>query len=50
MMISVFGKVENKVEKGENANNRWILLYPRCFQNLLYLEKLKVGNVWQLMG
>ena len=31
MMISVFDRVENIVEKGENAGYQQFLLFPQCF-------------------
>ena len=34
MMISVFGRIENIVEKGENAGYQHFLLFPQCFQQL----------------
>ena len=30
-MISLFHRVENTVEKGENAGYQHFLLYPQCF-------------------
>ena len=36
----VLGRVENVVEKGENAGNR------QCFQKALFLESFKVEIVW----
>ena len=38
MMISVFDRVENIVEKGENAGNQHFLSFPIMFS--------KVGIVW----
>ena len=32
MVIVVFKRLENIVEKGENAGNEHILLFPQCFQ------------------
>ena len=32
MMISVFDRVENNVEKGEDAGIHHFLLFPHCFQ------------------
>ena len=34
MMISVFDRVENTVEKGENAGYQHFLLFPQCFPKL----------------
>ena len=45
-MISVFDRVENIVEKGENAGNQHFLLFPQCFQKTSFLRLLKVGIVW----
>ena len=45
-MISVFDRVENIVEKGENAGNQYFLLFPQCFQKASSLGLLKVGIVW----
>ena len=46
MMIFVFDKAENIVEKGENAGNQHFLLFPQCFQRAFYPGSLKVGMVW----
>ena len=35
MMIFVFDRVENIVEKGENAGNQHFLLFPHCFLPIL---------------
>ena len=32
MIISVFDRVENIVEKGESAGYQHFLLFPQCFQ------------------
>ena len=32
MMIPVFDRIENTVEKGENAGHQHFLLFPECFQ------------------
>ena len=40
MMILVFDRVENIVEKGENAGYQHFLLFPRCFQRAFYPERL----------
>ena len=45
-MISVLDKVENIVEKGENADYQHFLLFPQCFQKASFSESLKVGIVW----
>jgi hypothetical protein len=42
----VLGRVENIVEKGENAGYQHFLLFPQCFQKLSFLEVLKVGIAW----
>ena len=34
------------VEKGENAGNQHILLFPQCFQKASILWSLKVRIVW----
>ena len=36
MIISVFGRVENIVGKGENADYQHFLLFPQCFQKHFY--------------
>ena len=36
-------RVENIVEKGENAGYQHFLLFPQCFQKLSFQEMLKVG-------
>ena len=46
MMISLFNKVENTVEKGENAGCQHFLLFPQCFQKPFSLGSFKVGIVW----
>ena len=46
MMIFVFDRVENIVEKGENAGDQHFLLLPQCFQRAFYPGSLKVGIVW----
>ena len=46
MMISVFDRVENIVEKGENAGYQHFLLFPQCFQKPSLSGLLKVGIVW----
>ena len=42
----VLERVENIVEKGENAGYQHFLLIPQCFQKLSIPEVLKVGIVW----
>ena len=41
-----FGKVDNIVEKGENAGYQHFLLFPQCFQKPSSSWSLKVGIVW----
>ena len=41
-MISVYDRVENFVQKGENADK----YPPQCFQNVFFSGSLKVGIVW----
>ena len=45
-MIFVFDRVENIVEKGENAGYQHFLLFPQCFQKAFYPGLLKVEIVW----
>ena len=40
------GRVENIVEKGENAGYQHFLLFPQCFQRSYTPRSLKVGIVW----
>ena len=40
------GRVENIVEKGENAGYQHFLLSPKCFQMASSPELLKVEIVW----
>ena len=42
----VLERVENFVEKGENAGYQHFLLFPQCFQKTSYTGSLKVGIVW----
>ena len=42
-MKFTFGRVENIVEKGENAGYQHFLLFPQCFQKLSFHEELKWG-------
>ena len=39
------GRVENIVEKGENAGSQHFLLFPQCFQKASFSGSLKVGIV-----
>ena len=43
MMILLYDRVENTVEKGENAGNQHFLLFPQCFPRPSSLGSLKVG-------
>ena len=49
-MIFLFDRVENIVEKGENAGYKHFLLFPQCFQMLLsqelYGEELSVKKIF----
>ena len=40
------GRIENIVEKGENAGYQHFLLFPQCFQKPSVSGSLKVGIVW----
>ena len=40
------GRVEDIVEKGENAGNQHFLLFQQSFQKASFLGLLKVGIVW----
>ena len=42
MMIFVFDRVEDTVEKRENAGYQHFLLFPQCFQKSSFLGSLKV--------
>ena len=46
MMMSVFDKVENFVEKVENAGYRHFLLFPQCLPKLSVSGSLKLRIVW----
>ena len=46
LMISFFDRVENIVEKGENAGYQHFLLFPQCFLRNFFAESLIVGLVW----
>ena len=41
----VFGRVENKMVKVENAHYQHFLLFPQCFQKASYIGLLKVWIV-----
>ena len=43
----VLGRVENIVEKTENAGYQHFLLFPQCFQKPSHSGSLKVGMVWK---
>ena len=40
------GRIENIIEKGENAGNQHFLLFSQCFQKPSLSGLLKVGIVW----
>ena len=42
----MLGRVQNIVEKGENAGYQHFLLFPQCFQKPSFPEVLKVGIEW----
>ena len=42
----VLDRVENIVEKGENAGYQHFLLCPQCFQRAAFQGCLKPGIVW----
>ena len=42
----VSGRVENIVEKRENAGYQHFLLFPQCFQKVSHTGSLKVVIVW----
>ena len=46
MMISVFDRVENILEKGENAGHHHFLLNPVCVQKPPALRSLKAWVLW----
>ena len=46
MMISLFDRVENTVEKGENAGYQHFLLFPQRFPKAAFFGSLKVRIVW----
>ena len=41
----VLGRLENIVEKGENAGYQHFLLFPQCFQRASFSVSLKVEIV-----
>ena len=45
MTISLFQRVENTLEKGENAGFQHFLLFPQCFLKTSPLGLCKVGIV-----
>ena len=47
MIISVFDRIENIVEKGENAGYRHFLLFPQCFEKASFPDTSKVVTVWE---
>ena len=47
MIISVFDRVENIVEKGENAGYQHFLLFPKCFEKASFLDTSKGVIVWE---
>ena len=44
--IFVFDRVENILEKAENAGNQHFLLLPHCFQKAFYTWLLKLVVLW----
>ena len=44
-MLVIFDRVENIVEKGENAGYQHFLLFPQYFQEPSFTGSLK-GSVW----
>ena len=41
MMMSVFDRIENNVEKGENAGYQYFLLFPTMFLNTFFIRDVK---------
>ena len=41
MIISVFDRVENVMEKGENAGYQHFLLFPQCFKTASFPDTSK---------
>ena len=46
ILIPVFDRVENIVEKEENAGNQHFILFPKCFEKPYHSGSLKVSIVW----
>ena len=46
MLISLYDRIENIVEKGENAGYQHFLLFPQCFQKASFSGSSKVITVW----
>ena len=46
MMIYALDRVENIVDKGENAGYQYFLLFPQYFQKPSCPRTLKLGIVW----
>ena len=46
IIISVFDRIENIVDKGENADYQHFPLFPQCFQMPSPSGLLKFGIVW----
>ena len=42
----VLGRVENIMEKGENAGYQHFLLFAQCFPKISTTGPIKVGIVW----
>ena len=42
----VLERVENIVEKEENAGYQHFLLFPQCFRKVSFSKSLKVETVW----
>ena len=47
MIISVFDRVENIVEKGENAGYQHFLLFPQYFEKASFPDTSKGVIVWK---
>ena len=50
LMISLFGRAEDIVGKGENAGYQHFLLYPQCFTNPSSLGSLRVGIIGKYLS
>ena len=48
-MIYVFDRIQNIVEKGENAGYQHFLLFPQYFQKFLYLRVAKSGDCGKVL-